>query len=76
VLKNIAGAIFPLNSKALILIKALANNLFHKICEETPATGGRSPVLSGMGLYQSWRVQYLIHKRACWPPFCPIFERA
>jgi hypothetical protein len=41
VLKNIAGAIFPLNSKALILIKALANNLFHKICEEASAgTGG------------------------------------
>jgi hypothetical protein len=69
-LKNIAGLIFPLNSKTLIFIKVLANNLFHKICAEAPARLGvmrarpdrRSPVLSGMGLYQSLRVQYLIRK--------------
>jgi hypothetical protein len=69
-IKNIAGLICPLNSKALVLIKALANNLFHKICEEAPPgdkvmlarPDRRSHVLSGMGLYQSWRVQYLIRK--------------
>jgi hypothetical protein len=33
-LKNAAAGIFPLNSNTLILIKALAHNLFHKICEE------------------------------------------
>jgi hypothetical protein len=36
-IKNIAGLICPLNSKTLVLIKVLANNLFHKICEEAPA---------------------------------------
>jgi len=32
--KNAAADICPLNSNTLILIKALAHNLFHKICEE------------------------------------------
>ena len=32
--KNAAAIICPLNSNTLILIKALAHNLFHKICEE------------------------------------------
>lgn len=33
-LKKYAEEIFPLNSIPLIWLKALAHNLFHKICEE------------------------------------------
>ena len=32
--KNAAEIIYPLDSNTLILINALAHNLFHKICEE------------------------------------------
>jgi hypothetical protein len=32
--QNAAGLVSPLFSKTLISITALANNLFHKICEE------------------------------------------
>jgi hypothetical protein len=76
VLKNIAGLICPLNSKTLIVLKLLANNLFHKICEEASAAGGHLHLLSGMGLYQPWRVRCLIRKRAGRPRCCPVFERA
>jgi hypothetical protein len=38
-LKNAAAGICPLNSNTLILIKALAHNLFHKICEEAHIGG-------------------------------------
>jgi hypothetical protein len=37
--KNAAPTIFPLFSKALLLIKVLAHNLFHKICEEKTGCG-------------------------------------
>ena len=33
-LKNTAAGICSLNSSTLILLKAFAHNLFHKICEE------------------------------------------
>jgi hypothetical protein len=35
--KKSARQKLPLNSRALIRIKGIAHNLFHKMCEERPA---------------------------------------
>jgi hypothetical protein len=69
-------------------IKALAHNLFHKICEELwrravrPGNRTREPerlwtvVCNRMGLYQPWRVHYFLRKPDRCACVCLSFERA